>query len=132
VVSERPARPRRTGPVLGVFVAAAACSWLAGHFTTFTRPAEVVTFVPGLLLLAVAARTTAGATVRPDRSRSGRLVWWLLLVAITSVEVAALTLGAGHSAPTISDLVNPWIDSTVSRSLGFALWLGFGWWLVRR
>jgi hypothetical protein len=133
VVSERPARPRRgaaIGPALVVLGAAYSC--LAGHFTTFSRPAEVVTFVPGVLLLAVAAGATAGTPIRPGRRRSGWAAWWVLVAALTSVELATFAAGSAHSAPTISDLVNPWIDSTASRSVGFALWLGLGWWLMRR
>ncbi len=54
------------------------------------------------------------------------------MIALNAVEFVALALGATHSHPTISDLVNPWLLSTPSRAVAFALWLAFGYWLTRR
>ena len=129
VVARARSRPGATALVL---VLVLAYSWVAGHFSTFTRPAEVATFIPGAIGVAVAIRARRPSTVRPDRSRSGWLAWWLTVVAVTVVEVLALVLGANHDHPTISDLVNPWLDPTPARALWFALWLGFGYWLSRR
>jgi hypothetical protein len=111
---------------------AIAYSWVAGHFTTFTRPAEVATFIPGLLGVVIAARIAPSTAGRPGRSRLGWLAWWLIVIAITAIELAALALGANHAHPTISDLVNPWLLSTPSRAVAFGLWLAFGCWLLRR
>ena len=74
--------------------------WVAGHFTTFTRPAEVATFVPGLLGVVVAFRQPAAVRPRPGRSRRGWLAWWLIVIGLTGVELAALLLGADHAHPT--------------------------------
>jgi hypothetical protein len=123
-------RSRRAGGA--VIALAVAYSWVAGHFTTFTGPAEVATFGPGLLGVIVAFRRPPGPGPRPGRSRRGWLDWWLIAIALTGVEVAALLLGAKHAHPTVSDLVNPWLLSTPGRALAFGLWLALGYWLSRR
>ncbi len=129
VVARLRSRPGATALVVAVAV---AYSWVAGHFTTFTRPAEVATFIPGAIGVVIAIRTHRPSTVRPGRSRTGWLAWWLIVVAIIVVEILALVLGANRSHPTVSDLVNPWLDPPAARALWFALWLGFGYWLSRR
>lgn len=111
---------------------AVAYSWVAGHCTTFTRSAEVVTFLPGLVGVVVAFRSTPRSAPRPGRSRLGWLSWWLIVVGLTAVELAALLLGADHAHPTISDLVNPWLLSIPGRAVAFGLWLALGYWLTRR
>jgi hypothetical protein len=126
-----PTRSRQVVIALAI-TAAVAYSWVAGHFATFTRPAEVVTFVPGLVGVVIAARIAPSSAGRPDRSARGWLAWWLIVIAITAIELAALALGANHAHPTISDLVNPGLLSTPSRALAFGLWLAFGCWLLRR
>jgi hypothetical protein len=118
--------------VAGCLVIALGYAWVAGHFTTFTRPAEVATFVPGLLGVIVAFRVSPRSRVRPDRRGRGWLAWWLVVLGLNAVELAALFLGANHAHPTLSDLINPWLLSTPSRAVAFALWLAFGYWLTRR
>jgi hypothetical protein len=122
----------RTFAIAAIVLVAIAYSWAAGHLATFTRPAEVATFLPGLLAVVIAARITPRSSCRPDRSTRGWLTWWVIAIALTAVEIVALGLGASHAHPTISDLVNPWLSSTPGRAAAFALWLGFGFWLVRR
>jgi hypothetical protein len=104
---------------------------VAGTFTTFTRPAEVATFLPGVAAVVVAL-VRAPAAVPADRRFAGWIAWAVLVVIFTATELVALAAGANHAHPTISDLVNPWIDHDASRAAGFTLWLGFGYWLVRR
>jgi hypothetical protein len=105
---------------------------VAGQFATFTRPAEVATFIPGLIGLVVATRITATKPVRPERRSRGWLAWWVVFVAINALELLSLALGANHAHPTISDLVNPWLLHPPGRAVAFAVWLSFGYWLVRR
>jgi hypothetical protein len=118
--------------VAAVIALAVAYSWVAGHFTTFTRPAEVATFLPGLAGVIVAFRMPARSAPRSGRSGVGWLAWWLIVIALTGVELAALLLGANHAHPTVSDLVNPWLLSAPRRAFAFGLWLALGFWLIRR
>jgi hypothetical protein len=111
---------------------AVAYAAVAGQFATFSRPAEVATFVPGLLAVIVALRTVQPGRAARGRRRTGWAWWWLVAAAFTAVELLALFLGANHAHPTVSDLVNPWLGPTPTRAAAFALWLAFGWWLVRR
>jgi hypothetical protein len=130
--SASPAARHGHAVAVGAAVIAVGYAWVAGHFTTFTRPAEIATFVPGLLGSWVVVRGTSHRTARPDRTRVGWLGWWLIVVGLNAVELVSLALGPGHAHPTISDLVNPWLLSAPARAVGFALWLGLGYWLSRR
>lgn len=103
---------------------------VAGRFATFTRPAEVATFLPGAAVMTIALIRPSHPPVTPNRS--AWIVWLAILALATAVELAALFGGADHAHPTISDLVNPWIDHRWSRAGAFALWLGAGGWLLRR
>lgn len=111
---------------------AIAYCWVAGHFTTFTRPAEIATFIPGLIGVLVVLRLLPAGSSRPDRSGGGWLAWWLIVIGFNAIELVSLALGPTHAHPTISDLVNPWLLSTPSRAVGFGLWLSHGYWLARR
>jgi phosphotransferase system glucose/maltose/N-acetylglucosamine-specific IIC component len=133
VTSEAAASPRRHRFALPFLVIVAiAYAWIAGHFTTFTRPAEVATFIPGLIGVMVAVRVAPRRSARPDRSGRGWLAWWLIVIGLNAIELISLALGSTRSHPTMSDLVNPWLLSTPSRAAGFGLWLAFGYWLARR
>jgi hypothetical protein len=127
-----PALPHRNAAAAGSIAVALGYAWVAGHFTTFSRPAEVVTFIPGLLAMIVAVRSGPRQSVRPDRRGAGWLGWWLIVIALNAVELVSLALGSTSAHPTISDLVNPWLLSTPARAVAFALWLGLGYWLSRR
>jgi peptidoglycan/LPS O-acetylase OafA/YrhL len=123
---------RRRWPAAVLIAVAVAYSWMAGHFTTFTRPAEVATFIPGLLGVLAASWLAPRRSGRPDRSGRGWLAWWLIVVAFNAIELVSLALGSTHAHPTVSDLTNPWLLSTPSRAVGFGLWLSLGYWLARR
>jgi hypothetical protein len=120
--------------ILGATVVTVAVtySFVAGHFATFTRPAAVATFVPGLLAVIIAARTAPRSKARPGRSRAGWLAWGLIATGVTVVELVTLASGADNHHPTISDLVNPWLLPTLGRTVAFAAWLALGYWLARR
>jgi hypothetical protein len=124
-------RPRTTALAAGAVMVVAYAA-VAGHFTTFTRPAEVATFVPGLIGVIVAVRRQPRSRRRADRSGRGWLAWWLLVIGVNVIEFTSLFLGANRAHPTVSDLVNPWLLSTPSRAVAFGLWLCLGYWLTRR
>jgi hypothetical protein len=130
----RPARSVATGrPAVAAAIAVAlGYAWVAGHFTTFTVPAEVATFIPGVIGMVTAIRLPPSRRCRPGRRAAGWWAWAAIAVVATVIELAALALGANHAHPTVSDLTNPWVSNTPGRAAAFALWLGFGWWIARR
>jgi hypothetical protein len=105
---------------------------VAGQFQTFTRQAQVATFIPGLVAVVVAWRVPARTHARPDRRRIGWLCWWLVAAGVLVLEIVSLVAGADHDHPTISDLVNPWLAGAPGRTVAFGLWLALGCWLVGR
>jgi hypothetical protein len=131
-VGQHAVTTRHRAAVSAALVLAILYSWVAGHFTTFTCSAEVATFIPGLVGLLIVIRVGPRGRVQPDRSRLAWLAWWFIVIGLNAIELISLALGSTDAHPTISDLVNPWLLSTPSRAVGFALWLTVGYWLSRR
>jgi hypothetical protein len=123
-------RRRRRGLLV---VGAAFYAWVAGHFTPFTWPAAVVTFVPGAVGLALSTRLPRRTTPRPELSRRWWLAWVVLLTALFGLEAYGFFAGSsteGH--PTVSNIVNHGLHWNETRALAFFGWLTFGGWLLRR
>ena len=126
VVVER----RRRGTLVAV---AAVYAWVAGHFTPFTWPAAVVTFIPGAVGLALSTRLPRRTTPRRGLDRRVWLAWGVLIGVIVLLEALAFFSGSstdGH--PTISNIVNHGLHRNVTRGIAFFGWLGFGHWLLER
>jgi len=128
---------RRRALLTAAGVGALLWAWFAGGARTFTRPAEVLTFLPGLAVLALTLRPSARSVrpvgkggVTPFR-RWGVLPWIGVLVAIVGWELAELFSQPRHTHPTISSLTNSLLSTHPSRSLGYLAWLAVGWLLVR-
>ena len=85
---------RRTRVAAGAgLVAAVAWAWFASGVRTFTRPAEVLTFVPGIAVLVLTLDPRRGGADRPaPRWQGWRSLWpWLALAAaITAWELLQL------------------------------------------
>jgi hypothetical protein len=112
---------------------AALYAWVAGHFTPFTWPAAVVTFVPGAVGLVLSTRLPRRTPPRRGLSRRGWVAWTLAIAAIVGLEAFAFFAGSstqGH--PTLSNIANHALHSDESRALAFFGWLAFGDWLLRR
>jgi heme exporter protein D len=122
---------RRRG---GLLVAAAALyAWIAGHFTPFTWPAAVVTFIPGAIGLVLSTRLPRRTTARDGLSRQGWAMWVVLITAWVGLEAYAFFAGSsteGH--PTVSNIVNHALHRNETRAVAFFGWLAFGDWLLRR
>lgn len=77
---------------------------------------------------------------RPPADLTGTRAWrvWPALgLTLALVELGsflgqpdARTDNPDH--PTVSTVVEPWLDDTAVRALVIAAWVGMGWWLVRR
>jgi hypothetical protein len=116
-----------------VVAAAAAYAWVAGHFTPFTWPAAVATFVPGALGLGLSTRLPRRTTSRRGLDRRGWLAWIVVIGAILALETVAFFSGSstqGH--PTISNIVNHGLHWELTRGFAFFGWLAFGSWLLKR
>jgi hypothetical protein len=123
-------RRRRRGAIVG---GAAFYAWVAGHFTPFTWPAAVVTFVPGAIGLALSTRLPRQRERRRGLARTGWIWWVVVLGAVIGLETYGFFGGSsteGH--PTISNIVNHGLHWDLSRGIAFFGWLAFGKWLLER
>lgn len=121
-------RPRAVA--LAALGTATVWAWFASGVRPFTLPAEVLTFVPGFIVLVITLRPRA----EPDVvvGRTGRWVPWVaLLAAFTALELSELFSQPRSAHPTLSSLTNTLLDSRPSRFIGYAVWLALGWLLVR-
>ena len=118
----------------GLLVAGAALyAWIAGHYTPFTWPAAVVTFIPGAVGLALSTRSARGTSPRRGLSRGVWIAWAAGIAAFVGLETFAFFAGSsseGH--PTVSNIVNHALHRNETRALAFFGWLAFGDWLLRR
>ena len=118
----------------GLLVAGAALyAWIAGHYTPFTWPAAVVTFIPGAVGLALSTRLPRGTSPRRGLSRGVWIAWAAGIAAFVGLETFAFFAGSsseGH--PTVSNIVNHALHRNETRALAFFGWLAFGDWLLRR
>jgi hypothetical protein len=129
-------------------------SWWVTSFRPFTWPTRLATAIPGVLLLALAARDQRGRTAlrawvaswgllvdrsgprRPPRRRiawrAGTVVWCLLIAAISMWELLARVNAPRSLYPTLSSLTDSVTRLHAVRFLAFVLWLLFGRDLLRR
>ena len=118
----------------GLLVAGAALyAWVAGHYTPFTWPAAVVTFVPGAIGLALSTRLPRRTTPRRGLSTRLWIAWIIGIAAVVGLETYGFFAGSsteGH--PTLSNIVNHGLHWNETRALAFFGWLAFGDWLLSR
>jgi hypothetical protein len=113
-------------------VIAVAWAWVASGARTFTRPAEVLTFLPGLAVLVLTLRPSA--VLRPADSRAGRwgaLPWVAAAAAVIGWELVQLFEQPRHLHPTLSSVTDSLLSTHPSRFIGYLAWLVLGWMLVR-
>jgi hypothetical protein len=121
---------RRRVLALTALATATVWAWFASGVRTFTRPAEVLTFVPGFIVLVLTLRPRAEPEV--VTGRTGRRVPWVALAAaFTALELSELFSQPRSAHPTLSSLTNTLLDTHPSRFIGYAVWLALGWLLVR-
>ena len=116
-------------------LAAAACwSWIASGVRTFTRPAEILTFIPAVLVLVLTlqprARFTSGLALAPPAWRTV-VPWVSALAAIVGWELSELFSKPRQAHPTLSSITNDLLSTHPSRFLGYLAWLLLGWLMVR-
>jgi hypothetical protein len=128
-----PARHNRAWAIGGLLYAVAA-----GGLARFSWPALVAVAGPGLVGMLSAWRTQPSPSVEaaPIHAR-GVAAWAVVFVVLALWELGALLLQPALTIdspahPTISVLLDPVLESYLGRSVGFAVWLALGWFLVRQ
>jgi hypothetical protein len=114
--------------------AAASWSWFASGVRTFTRPAEVLTAVPVLVVLVLTVWPTAapsGVRAGPRPTWRNLAPWVAVAVALVGWELSELFSKPRDAHPTLSSITNTLLGTHPSRFLGFLAWLLLGWLLVR-
>ena len=128
-----PARHRQALRVAGLVVVL-LYAWFASSVRTFTRPAEVLTFLPAFAVLVLtlrpAARSLAGPRPGGRYPRWEVLPWLLVLLAIVGWELVQLFQQPRHLHPTLSSITDHLLSTHPSRFLGYLVWLALGWLMV--
>jgi hypothetical protein len=127
--------PARLTPMLvigGLLYAVAA-----GGLARFSWPAMVAVAGPGLVGVSSAWRATPRPSAEAAPIHAGEAAWAAVFVVLALWELGALLLQpalttSSPAHPTISVLLDPVLGSHIGRSVGFAVWLALGWFLVRR
>ena len=128
--------PVRLTPVL--VIGGLGYTVAAGGLVPFSWPAMGAVAAPGLVGVMSAWR----ASPRPSAQAApihvgGVAAWAAVFVVLALWELGALLLQPSLTMgsplhPTISVLLDPALGSHLGRSVGFAVWLALGWFLVRR
>jgi hypothetical protein len=110
----------------------------AGGLAPFSWPAMVAVAAPGLVGVMSAWRASPRPSAQAAPMHAGGVAAWAaVLVVLALWELGALLLQPSLTMgsplhPTISVLLDPALGSHLGRSVGFAVWLALGWFLVRR
>lgn len=117
-------------------IGALVWAWFGSGVRTFTRPAEVLTFLPGLAVLLLTLLPSAssagiGAAALPPYRRWSVLPWLVVLAAIVAWELVELFSKPRGVHPTISSVMDSLLSTHPSRFVGYLVWLVLGWLLVR-
>lgn len=125
--------PRRHWRAAAALAAAAVWAWFGSGVRTFTHPAEVLTFVPGLVVLVLTLRQSTQRQRIPTTALRPRSVlpWLGLAGLILGWELAELFSQPRHTHPTMSSITNALLSTRATRFLGYLAWLAVGWILVR-
>lgn len=138
-----PPRPERA------VVAALAVGYalLVGPLPRHSAWLQLAMAAPGAIAVWIVVRpvrdrdapATGCRVAEPGRVTEPRR-WWIW--PALGLVLALLELGAFLSQPnartnvfahpTVSTTIEPWLDVVPLRMLALALWLGIGWWLIRR
>lgn len=124
------AAPRWVAPGAGAVLAL-----LAGQFARYSWPETVVVWTLASVAVLICWPPLPS---EPDPVPRNGFRWWSgWAVALGLWELAALLsqpdLMTGSPArPTVSVLMDPVLATDLGRFSVFALWVGAGWWLVRR
>ena len=120
---------RRAALTLAVAVLCVAGT--AGSDSSPNRPVAVA-LGGGLILVATSATTLRPRPMVAALSRAGLAGWAGLAAALFAFQMANFVQSPRDTYPTVSSLINLVFDTHAIRAAGFAVWLGLGWYLLRR
>ena len=126
------------GPRTILVAAALGGCFVVGGFTRYSWPATLAIAATGSAVIATAwPGPLPGATPRVDLEPAGMVAWIAVFVGLGLWELTNLLLQPSlttdsQAHPTLSVLTDPVLGSHPGRSMGLALWLALGWFLVRR
>ncbi len=110
--------------------AAAAWSFAVGRTRFFTLPAEVIV-ATGIALLAMWALKRGSLRPRKPLPRHSAIVWLLMAVAVTGLELFAFVHADRSAYPTISSILNAiGLDTELGKSIVAFAWVAGGVWLL--
>ena len=126
-------RPVRWLGWVGVWVGIAT---LGAYTSPFGWAATGLVAVLALVLVTRTVLRPAESFTVDSRLRHGVLVWSLLVSAVVVWELVALSRQTDWAVPdpahpTLSTLLDPILEHGPGRWLGWLVWLGFGWGLLR-
>ncbi|HEX3980348.1 MAG TPA: hypothetical protein VHW93_03950 [Acidimicrobiales bacterium] len=110
---------------------------LASLTRPFTVPADVVTAIPLVVVLALALvthlRRTTSVPRAPSAIRSRGTSVWLAVLGVTAAwELYCYVNQPRQVHPTLSVLIDLLDRTHVGKTAAFAAWLALGWFLARR
>lgn len=127
----RPQRRRLCAALAGAGLVAFA--WIAGGFRAFTWQSTVSVAIPGVALVALAARGKPARIPSPDRlDLCGASYWLIAAFSFFEWECAAWMDGSRPWHPTLSVILAPLFDHHMIKSAAFLTWMIGGWELLRR
>jgi len=108
-------------------------AWVASDVRTFTRPAEVLTGLPILVVGVVLLRRPRGSPGVDDKRPVRWLAGWAVLeLAWFTWEMHELFSSPRHDFPTLSSIGDDLLHSSRgAHTVAFALWLVVGAILIR-
>jgi hypothetical protein len=121
-----------------VVLAGVVYAVLVAGLVRYSLPATLAIWAPATAGVAVAWRRPATDGLDPASAPpAGAVAWAVVFVALALWELAALLLQPSLTTdswahPTISVLLDPILATHLGRSVVLSLWLGSGWWLLRR
>lgn len=127
--------PAQRSAVRGIaaFLTLGVVVWTAGTFHSFTWQAATSVLLAGIVMAVAALSEPRTPPMAPAELRPRGVTYWLICTfAFFEWEVAAAVDGAAGNHPTLSQLLDPVLDTHPGRSAAYLLWLYAGWGLVRR
>jgi hypothetical protein len=120
-----------------LLIPAVALSLVVGWFGRYSVAPSLTVAVVGAVGIALSWHGPLRDEPLEPVERSGKVLWMLVIVALSAWEMTNLFLQPTLSTnsyrhPTISVLSDPFLATHLGRWLALLLWLRIGWGLLRR